>query len=312
MKNDEMWPKLPVASWKGTYETLHMLTQIVGKIRLATTPMENHWWNSTLYVTPAGLTTSVMYYNDVPFKIEFDLNKHFLIIEKAFDYEKKIPLESRPIADYYKDLMSTLESLGISLQIWSTPVEVENGIPFEKDYTHSTYDGDSANKFWRILTQSSRVFTKFRSSFIGKVSPVHFFWGAFDLAVTRFSGRKAPDHPGVPNCPQHVMVEAYSHEVSSCGLWFGGGPFDIQCIIRTHILNLRDSRMLRSNLQEPITKTVWVNLFCHMRMCGQTSHLINHYLVSFKVLMKLRPCRQSGNGTYWNEHESLILKHRPN
>jgi Family of unknown function (DUF5996) len=225
LMNDEMWPTLPVTSWRKTYETLHMLTQIVGKIRLAATPKENHWWNSTLYVTPSGLTTSVMYHNDMPFKIEFDLNKDFLIIEKAFGYCKKIPLESRPVADYYRDIMSTLESIGISLSIWSTPVEVENGIPFEKDYVHSTYDGNAANKFWRILTQSSRLFTEFRSRFLGKVSPVHFFWGAFDLAVTRFSGRGAPVHPGVPNCPKHVMVEAYSHEVSSCGLWPGGGPF---------------------------------------------------------------------------------------
>jgi len=203
-----------------------MLTQIVGKIRLATTPMENHWWNSTLYVTPTGLTTSVMYHNEVPFKIDFDLNNHFLVIKQAFYHEKRIPLESRAIADYYKDIMSTLESVGISLKLWSTPVEVESGIPFEKDYIHSTYDGEAANKFWRILVQSSRLFTEFRSRFLGKVSPVHFFWGAFDLAVTRFSGRKAPTHPGVPNCPQHVMVEAYSHEVSSCGLWPGGGPFE--------------------------------------------------------------------------------------
>jgi hypothetical protein len=226
LKNDELWPTLPVASWKETYETLHMLTQIVGKIRLATTPMENHWWNSTLYVTPTGLTTSVMYYNEIPFKIDFDFSNHLLSIEQAFGNIKKIPLESRPIADYYREIMSTLESLGISLTIWSTPVEVENGIPFEKDYTHSTYDGETANKFWRILTQSSRLFTEFRSSFLGKVSPVHFFWGAFDLAVTRFSGRTAPAHPGVPNCPRHVMVEAYSHEVSSCGLWPGGGQFE--------------------------------------------------------------------------------------
>ena len=221
-----MWPSLPVASWRETYETLHMLTQIVGKIRLATTPMENHWWNSTLYVTPTGLTTSVMYYNDIPFRIDFDFNKHFLSIEQAFGSIKKIPLESKPIADYYRDIIATLESIGISLSIWSTPVEVENGIPFDKDYAHSTYDGDSADKFWRILTQSSRLFTEFRSRFLGKVSPVHFFWGAFDLAVTRFSGRKAPVHPGVPNCPRHVMVEAYSHEVSSCGLWPGGGKFE--------------------------------------------------------------------------------------
>jgi len=226
LKNEKMWPALPVNSWKKTYETLHMLTQIVGKIRLATTPMENHWWNSTLYVTPTGLTTSVMYHNEVPFKIDFDLNNHFLVIKQAFYHEKRIPLESRAIADYYKDIMSTLESVGISLKLWSTPVEVESGIPFEKDYIHSTYDGEAANKFWRILVQSSRLFTEFRSRFLGKVSPVHFFWGAFDLAVTRFSGRKAPTHPGVPNCPQHVMVEAYSHEVSSCGLWPGGGPFE--------------------------------------------------------------------------------------
>lgn len=220
------WPSLPLNEWKETYETLHMLTQIIGKIQLALTPLENHWWNCTLYVTPTGLSTHTMYYNNLLLKIELDFVSHFLVFCTSKCKSKLIPLKSRPVADFYQETMGSLRDLGVSLDIWSTPVEVQERIPFEKDYKHSTYDPEYVYRLWVILAQSSRVFNEFRSKFIGKVSPVHFFWGAFDLAVTRFSGRQAPVHPGVPNCARFVMAEAYSHEVSSCGFWPGGGSID--------------------------------------------------------------------------------------
>ena len=217
------WPALPLAEWKDTYSTLHMWTQIVGKIRLALTPLVNHWWNVPLYVAPRGLSTSAIPYNDRFFQITFDFISHLLLIETTDGFTKTIALRSRSVAEFYQEMMAALNSLGMPVTIWTTPVEVADRTPFEKDQKHSTYDPEYAQRVWRILAQTSRVLTEFRSRFIGKVSPVHFFWGAFDLAVTRFSGRTAPSHPGVPNCGLFVMVEAYSHEVSSCGFWPGGG-----------------------------------------------------------------------------------------
>lgn len=220
------WPALPLAEWKETYSTLHMWTQIVGKIRLALTPLVNHWWNVPLYVAPRGLSTSAIPYNDRFFQITFDFISHLLLIETTDDSTKTIALRSRSVAEFYQEMMAALKSLGMPVTVWTTPVEVADRTPFEKDQKHSTYDPEYAQRVWRILAQTSRVLTEFRSRFIGKVSPVHFFWGAFDLAVTRFSGRTAPSHPGVPNCGLFVMVEAYSHEVSSCGFWPGGGLID--------------------------------------------------------------------------------------
>jgi Family of unknown function (DUF5996) len=218
------WPALPLAEWKDTYDTLHRWIQIVGKIRLALTPLENHWWNVTLYVTPRGLTTSAMPYNDRLIRIDFDFIAHILIIEATDGSTKTIALSPRSVAEFYQEMMASLESLGISVTIWTTPVEVSDRTPFENDRKHAAYDPEYAQRVWRIMAQASRVFTDFRSRFIGKVSPVHFFWGGFDLAVTRFSGRTAPPHPGAPNLARFVAVEAYSHEVSSCGFWPGGGP----------------------------------------------------------------------------------------
>jgi Family of unknown function (DUF5996) len=220
------WPELPLAEWKDTYDTLHRWTQIVGKIRLALTPLQNHWWNSTLYVTPRGLTTSIMSYNGRLFQIDFDFIAHHLLIESTDGSVKTIALRSRSVSEFYQETMAALASLGIHVSIWTTPVEVPDRTPFEEDQKHASYDPEYAQRFWRILAQVSLVFTEFRSRFTGKASPVHFFWGAFDLAVTRFSGRTAPLHPGVPNCARFVMVEAYSHELSSCGFWPGGGPID--------------------------------------------------------------------------------------
>ena len=220
------WPELPLAEWKDTYDTLHRWTQIVGKIRLALTPLQNHWWNSTLYVTPRGLTTSAMSYNGRLFQIDFDFFAHHLLIEATDGSVKTIALRSRSVSEFYQETMAALASLGIHVSIWTTPVEVPDRTPFEEDQKHASYDPEYAQRFWRILAQVSLVFTEFRSRFTGKASPVHFFWGAFDLAVTRFSGRTAPLHPGAPNCARFVMVEAYSHELSSCGFWPGGGPID--------------------------------------------------------------------------------------
>lgn len=220
------WPALPLSEWKETYDTLHMWTQIVGKIRLALTPTENHWWNTTLYVSPRGLTTSTMHHNGRLLQIDFNFIDHKLIIETTDAPAKTIDLRSLSVADFYQQTMDALNSFEMPVKIWTTPVEVADRIPFENDEKHASYDPEYVQKFWRILTQADRVFTEFRCRFNGKVSPVHFFWGAFDLAVTRFSGRTAPLHPGAANVARFVAVEAYSHEVSSCGFWPGGGPID--------------------------------------------------------------------------------------
>jgi hypothetical protein len=219
-----VWPELPLKKWKNTYDTLHMWTQIIGKIRLAYSPFINHWWNTTFYVTPRGLTTSSIPYKDRYFQIDFDFIAHSLVIETTDGSTTTIDLRSCSVAKFYQETMNALTSLGMPITIWTTPVEVQDRTPFEKDHKHASYDPEYAQRFWRILVQASRVFTVFRSRFIGKASPVHFFWGAFDLAVTRFSGRTAPPHPGAPNCGRFVMVDAYSHELSSCGFWPGGGP----------------------------------------------------------------------------------------
>ena len=223
-KDTNPWPALPLSEWKDTYETLHRWTQIVGKIRLTLSPPMNHWWNSTLYVTRRGLTTSSMSYKGQYLQIDFDFIDHILLIRTSKDSPKTITLQPQSVANFYHKVIATLESLGIPITIWTTPVEVQDRTPFEKDEKHATYDPEYARRVWRIMAETSRVLKEFRSRFIGKVSPVHFFWGAFDLAVTRFSGRMAPPHPGAPNMARFVAVEAYSHEVSSCGFWPGGGP----------------------------------------------------------------------------------------
>jgi len=188
--------------------------------------MQNHWWNTALYVSPRGLTTSTMHYNGQLLQIDFNFIDHMLVIETTDQPPKTIALQPRTVADFYQNTMDALTSLGMPIKIWTTPVEVADRTPFEKDEKHASYDPEYAQKFWRILTQANRVFTKFSCRYSGKVSPIHFFWGAFDLAVTRFSGRMAPSHPGAPNVARFVAVEAYSHEVSSCGFWPGGGPID--------------------------------------------------------------------------------------
>jgi hypothetical protein len=221
----EIWPSLPLKAWKDTYATLHMWTQIVGKIRLAQSPALNHWWQSPLYVTARGLTTSPIPYGQQTFQIDFDFLDHKLLIQTSAGRTRTLELRSRSVADFYTELMAALRFLGIEVKIWTMPQEVEQPIPFEKDRLHAAYDPKYAHRFWHILAQTDRVLTKFRARFLGKCSPVHFFWGSFDMAVTRFSGRPAPMHPGgVPQLADWVVREAYSHEVSSCGFWPGGGP----------------------------------------------------------------------------------------
>ena len=220
----DAWPSLPLADWQDTCATLQLWTQVVGKIRLAQAPLVNHWWQVPLYVTARGLTTSPMPFGAFSFQIDFDFIDHRLVIATSEGKSAELALEPRSVADFYREVMARLKALGIMVKIWTMPVEIADAIPFESDQLHAAYDRDSANRFWRILLQCNRVFGLFRSRFIGKVSPVHFFWGSFDLAVTRFSGRPAPEHPGsAPHVGNWVMREAYSHEVSSCGFWPGGG-----------------------------------------------------------------------------------------
>lgn len=220
----ETWPSLPVAAWQDTYATLHRWMQIVGKIRLAQAPRQNHWWHSTLYVTARGLTTSPMPYRQRTFQIDFDFIDHQLRIFTSDGAVRDIALRACAVADFYAELMATLQALGLHIKISTLPQEIPDPIPFENDRVHAAYDPAYAQRFWRALVQAERVLQQFRARFIGKCSPVHFFWGSFDLAVTRFSGRRAPKHPGgVPNMADSVTWEAYSHEVSSCGFWPGGG-----------------------------------------------------------------------------------------
>ncbi|WP_348263238.1 DUF5996 family protein [Telmatobacter sp. DSM 110680] len=215
----ECWPALPLDSWRDTCATLHMWTQIVGKIRMRLTPLVNHWWNVPLYVTARGLTTSCIPYEDRSFEMRFDFIRHRLVLETSDDVVKTLPLEPRSVADFYRECFAMLESAGIKVKIWPMPVEIPNPIRFDQDHEHSSYDPEAVGRFWRILLSVDAVFQQFRARFVGKCSPVHFFWGSFDLAVTRFSGRKAPPREGADS----ITREAYSHEVSSVGFWPGAG-----------------------------------------------------------------------------------------
>ena len=216
------WPALPFEGWRETLATLHMWTQVVGKVRLAQAPHVNHWWQVPLYVTPRGLTTSPVPYGPRTFQVDFDFVGHRLHIATSDGDSRELTLAPRTVADFYGEFMSLLKELGLDVKVWTTPVEVENPIPFEQDDTHKSYDAEYVERFRRALVQADRVFQQFRSGFAGKCSPVHFFWGSFDLAVTRFSGRRAPEHPGAPGVADSVTREAYSHEVSSAGFWPGG------------------------------------------------------------------------------------------
>ncbi len=220
------WPALDYESWKETLKTVHMWTQIVGKIRLVSMPWQNHSWHTSLYISARGLTTGSMPCEGGIFEIEFDFKNHQLIISSSFKEDAIIDLYPRTVADFYKELFQRLKDIGIELDIHAAPNEVEESIPFEENVRDKSYDKDKVADFWRAAVSMHNVFLKFRSDFVGKCSPVHFFWGAFDIAVTRFSGREAPLHPGgAPNMPKEVMQEAYSQEVSSCGFWPGNDAF---------------------------------------------------------------------------------------
>jgi hypothetical protein len=218
---------LPYEAWQDTCATLHRWTQIVGKIRLAQTPWTNHSWHVTLYVTSRGLTTSPIPYGERAFQIDFDFIDHALSIQTSDGAVRRLPLEPQTVAEFHDQLLATLAEVGVRVRIHGRPNEVADPIPFREDREHAAYDADYAQRFWRVLLQVDRVLKQFRTRFLGKVSPVHFFWGSFDHAVTRFSGRRAPPHPGgIPNLPDAVTREAYSHEVSSAGFWPGGGAVD--------------------------------------------------------------------------------------
>jgi hypothetical protein len=215
----ELWPALPLSEWADTYATLHMWSQVVGKVRLALSPRVNHWWEVPLYVSARGLTTSPIPYEDGIFEVEFDFVDHKLDIMTAGGEIRSLRLVPRTVADFYAEFMEMIQSLGINVRTWKMPVEVPNPIRFDQDRSHASYDPEYAHRFWRILVTVDSVFKEFRSRFIGKSSPVHFFWGSFDFAVTRFSGRRAPERPGADT----INREAYSHEVISVGFWPGGG-----------------------------------------------------------------------------------------
>jgi hypothetical protein len=217
--NQGSWPELPLEAWQDTYATLHMWTQIVGKVRLALSPRINHWWEVALYVNARGLTTSAIPYDGKVFEVQFDFIDHKLMILTSWGPSKTLALKAQSVADFYAEFMSALRSLGIAVKIWTMPCEVPNPVHFDRDTQHASYDPEYAHRFWQVLVSCEDIFQEFRAGFIGKDSPVHFFWGSFDLCVTRFSGRRAPERVGA----DPVTREAYSHEVISAGFWPGGG-----------------------------------------------------------------------------------------
>jgi hypothetical protein len=220
------WPRLAYADWADTCATLHLWTQVVGKVRLALAPQVNHWWHAALYVTARGLTTSPMPYRGGYLQIDFDFIDHRLVIRMSDGGQEQVALTPRSVADFYAEVMGRLRALGVEVRIWTMPVEIPDAIPFEADRHHASYDAQAAHIFWRQLVQADRLFKIFRSPFLGKCSPVHFFWGSFDLAVTRFSGRPAPPtQRSAPNVGLWVMQEAYSQELCSAGFWPGNGGF---------------------------------------------------------------------------------------
>jgi hypothetical protein len=225
--SDKSWPALAYADWQDTCNTLHLWTQIVGKVKLALAPLSNHWWGIVLFVSARGLTTGAMAYRDRVLQIDFDFCARQLVLRTSDAREQRITLEPMTTADFYAQVMAALRALDVDVAIWTMPVEIEDAIPFDRDRQHASYDAAAANTFWRQLIQADRVFKVFRARFLGKASPVHFFWGSFDLAVTRFSGRVAPPLTAskTPNLAPWVMQEAYSHECSSAGFWPGNGGY---------------------------------------------------------------------------------------
>ena len=226
LSSNNVWPELNWPEWSATGNTLHRYMQIVGKVRMALSPMLNHWWHVTLYVTSRGMTTSPIPYEAMSFTITFDFIDHALRIETSAGGRESFMLRSMPVSDFYSNFFAALSKLGIDVHIWTMPCEIADAVAFDKDAANCTYEPAAAQKYFQVLVQTDRAMKAFRSPFIGKVSPVHFFWGSFDLCVTRFSGRIAPPHPAsAPNFANWAMREAYSHEVSSCGFWPGNGGY---------------------------------------------------------------------------------------
>ncbi|HEY2468659.1 MAG TPA: DUF5996 family protein [Terracidiphilus sp.] len=264
------WPALPLASWQETYATLHMWTQIIGKIRMSLTPLVNHWWNVPLYVTSRGLTTTCIPYGERAFELWFDFLGHKLMLETNDGAVKSVPLEAKCVAEFYAQCMAMLKSVDISPKIWPVPVEIPNPIRFEKDQAHCSYDPESVSTFWRILLSIDAVLQIFRARFIGKSSPVHFFWGSFDLAVTRFSGRKAPERPGADS----ITREAYSHEASSVGFWPGGGGISgpaFYSYMAPEPQGYRDSRVLPPNSRYDTSLNEFILMYEDVRTAASPS-----------------------------------------
>ena len=266
------WPELTLADWADTRETVHRWTQVVGKVRLALEPWVNHWWQIPFYVSARGLTTSLMHANDRSLEIEFDFIDHVLAMRTTDGEQRVVRLEPRSVADFAAETLAVLAELGVDVDILGRPVEIPDATPFADDTAHASYDREATERFWRALVEIDRLLDVFRGRFIGKASPVHFFWGGFDMAATRFSGRTAPRHPGgVPNCADWVMHDAYSHEVSSCGYWPGGSEegsfysyaypepdgFSAQdrgagrCLLRQHVDGVHPSLPCRADRGRP-------------------------------------------------------------
>jgi len=225
----EVWPRLGTADWEATRATLHLWSQMVGKTRLALAPAENHWWHVALYATTRGLTTSPMPFGTRTIEVEFDFHDHVLIARTSEGAVRQLALEPQSVADFYERYRTALRALGVEPAIWPHPVEMANAIPFAQDRTHASYDREAVGRFWAALVQVDRVFKTYRGNFLGKTSPVHFWWAGFDLACTRFSGRTAPPHPGgIPNTPDSMALEAYSHECMSVGFWSGAADMPVQ------------------------------------------------------------------------------------
>lgn len=222
----DVWPSLRLAEWQDTCDTLHLWSQIVGKVRMELSTPINHWWHITLYITSRGMTTSPIPYGTRSFEIDFDFVDHRLIVTCSNGPTVSFGLYPRSVAEFYRELKASLQTIGVEVEIDRTPQEVLDKTPYDQDEHHASYNAEYANRFWRVLAQSDRVMSIFRSRFLGKTSPVQLFWGSFDLALSRFSGRGAPEHPGVPIVADFVTREAYSHEESACGFWPGSGGVD--------------------------------------------------------------------------------------
>ena len=298
---DAVWPKLlPLHTWEDTCTTLHMWTQVVGKIRLELVPRINHWWGVALYTTTRGLTTSPMPVGRRSFAIDFDFLDHLLRITDSDGTARSFSLKPMSVAEFFRKTMGALHELDIDVDIFTRPVEVVEAIPFEADNQHASYDADAVHRFWRALVQVERVLTQFRARFIGKVSPVHFFWGGFDLAVTRFSGRTAPRHGGgVPNCADWVMEEAYSHEVSSAASG-RGRVWGKHLSTPTPIPLPPDSRFIQFGPRQHTFTKCWASSSCPTRPYERPMIRTKRFYRSFRQRMKVLLSWHTGIGARWN------------